>query len=239
MEVAIKSMRIGTKTEPAYCSFTLQQFFVEQGHHFKENPDYPFEFPNYGETRWCSVLEGGCQFAFDRDPNAPIRCIDCRSENCTCGKGRYALQRFKSTRIYMLDIDQNDTRRRGYSQFSKYHTLTFDEEQELRAMELRLMELESVLFFYRTKCNGFRIGFDAGRQLTSLEEYETLALAAEYRVKECTPDKMLRLDSNQGGAVFHVDQITHKNGVSLRSQAYWSYPRVYHPVWLNPDRSIE
>jgi hypothetical protein len=239
MEIAVKSMSIGKKTDPDFRTLSLQQFFVEHAHHFKENPNYPFEFPNSGQTRWCSVLEGGCQFAFDRDPDAPIRCIDCRSENCTCGKGRYALQRFKTTRVYMLDIDQNDTRPRSYSGFCKYHTLTFDEEQEVREMESRLMELDSVLFFFRSKCNGFRIAFDAGRELQSLEEYESLALAAEERVKDCTPDKMLRLDSEPGGALFHIDRITHENEISLRSQAYWSYPRVYHPMWLNPNRSIK
>jgi hypothetical protein len=231
-------MRIGKKTSPEYLNLSLQEFFVEHAHQFKENPKYPFAFPNGDETRWCSVLEGGCQFSFDRDQNAPIRCIDCLSDDCRCGKGRYALQCFTKTRVYLLDIDQNSTRIRSYSGFCKYHTLTFDEERALRAMKERLMEIKSILFFYRTKCNGFRIGFDAEKELGSAEEYESCATAAEDRVRECTPDKKLRLESHDGGALFHTDRIQNENSISIRSHAYWSYPRVYHPIWLNPRRAI-
>lgn len=238
MDVAVKSMRLRNHSVPKYDTLTLKQFFIDKAHEYTENKDYPFEFPNSGETRWCWILEGGCQFAFDRDRNSPIRCIDCLSRDCCCQKRRYALQRFTTTRVYILDIDQNDTRRRSYSGFCKYHALTFEEEQDLRKMESRLMELDSVLFFYRTKCNGFRIGFDAGCELSSIEEYETLALEAEKRIERCTPDGKLCQASEPGGALFHVDHIAREGGFSLRSQAYWTYPRVYHPIWLNPNRTI-
>jgi len=106
-------------------------------------------------------------------------------------------------------------------------------------MEDRLKELDSIIFFYRTKCNGFRIGFDAGRELCCLDDYESLAKAAEGALKECTPDKKLNPENHADRAWFYSDTIKVENGISIRSHAYWSYPRVYHPVWLNPKRDID
>jgi hypothetical protein len=242
MQIALKAMVIGEQTQPTYIESTLQAFFIDDAHSYKENRSYPFDFTTNGKTTWCAILEGGCQFSFDRDRSAPIRCIGCDLATCECcsvNRNRYALQRFTKTRIYLLDIDQNcGIRARSYETFNKLHTLTCEEEQDLRKMEFRLTKLENIVFFYRTKCNGFRIGFDAGRDLETIQEYEELACAAEARVKECTPDQKLAKESSVGGAVFCIDRICDKNGNAMRSHAYWSYPRVYHPTWLNPKRQI-
>jgi hypothetical protein len=243
MQIAVKAMRIGVKTSPEHFAMSLEEFFVARAHRFQESDEeFPFSFPNGGKSVGCAILEGGCQFAFDRDPEAPILCIGCLQKDCNCPAGRlpgrYALHGFVPTRVFILDVDLNNNRPRIYSQFCKYHTLTYEEEHELRKMEERLKGLESLVFFYRTKCNGFRIGFDAGQQIVSREEYERFAMRAEGQVERLTPDGKLQHDTTHDGAWFAIDRIDGPDGVPHRSDAYWSYPRVYQPVWLNPGRNI-
>lgn len=227
MHIAVQPMKIDKEIQtPIYFESTLEEFFVHKAHDFQESPNFPFE----QEGR-----EGGCQFAFDRMPDAPMRCIDCQSNPCECEqekRPRYALQRFLTTRVVMFDIDLNDAvaqRRPNWNRddWCKYHTLLWDEEVELRQMESRLMDLQGICFFYRTKCNGFRVAFESNNVLSDLESYENSCREFEHALKNSTPDQ--QFGSN---AWFCVDGVTYKG------QAYWSYPRVHNPVWLNPDRSI-
>jgi hypothetical protein len=233
MIVFVKTMLIGKESEPPErIDTTLQQFFVDDVMKY-QNPD---RFP-LDKDRWCR--DGGCQFAFDRNESAPLRCINCDAPACTClpsddpaKQKRYALQRFTTTRVYLLDIDLNDTRIRGYGRFSRYHALTYSEEQQLRKMEERLMEAESMLFFYRTKCNGYRVAFETAEQICNMEQYETLCMDAERRIEPLTPDGRF---SDDGW--FKVDRIS-RGDRNYRSHAYWGYPRVHNPIWLNPNRVI-
>ena len=227
MKIAVQPLKIDSRIqEPKYFEATLEQFFVIDAHDYQESSSFPFE----QEGR-----EGGCQFSFDRDPDSPMRCIDCDNNPCHCGSGRrprYALQRFTETRIYVLDIDLNNglaSRRTNWirDDWCKYHSLLWNEEMQLRQMERRLMDLNQLSFFYRTKCNGFRVGFESPTSIRNVEDYERLCRDGVSTVRECTPDGEFGSD-----AWFHVD------GVSYKGQAYWSYPRVHNPIWLNPNRTI-
>ena len=89
------------------------------------------------------------------------------------------------------------------------------------------MNLAGICFFYRSKCNGFRVAFEFHEPIHDLETYEKHHDAKVRLVRGCTPDGEL-----SNAAWFHID------GVGRRGQAYWSYPRVHNPVWLNPNRTI-
>lgn len=227
MLISVQKMVINGEVQtPEFLDATLHQFFIEDAHDYQESSRFPFTL----EGR-----EGGCQFSFDRDQSAPMRCINCNQPICTCDssfsvRNRYALQRFTSTSIYILDIDLNSNRPRNKPGWCKYHSLLYSEELELRLMEQRLMKLDNVSFFYRTKCNGFRVAFEADCPIADIETYESLCIAAEEQVRLCTPDRRL---GNNSGDWFHVDRIGGR-----RSLAYWSYPRVCNPIWLNPSRRI-
>jgi hypothetical protein len=235
MLVLVKPMVIGGPPTPAeQLEASLQEFFIDDVQVYQD----PMKFPL--QHQHTHYREGGCQYAFDRDPNAPLRCIDCNLAKCNCSaertRNRYALQRFTTTRIYILDIDLNGTRPRSYGTFSKYHTLRYEEEIQLRQMEARLMGLKNILLFYRTKCNGFRIGFETETPILNMEDYEGLCMGAEREVERITPDGRLP-PADDGKAWFHVDRIW-SGGRPFRSHAYWSYPRVQNPIWLNSDRRI-
>ncbi|MBI3866718.1 MAG: hypothetical protein HY290_32960 [Planctomycetia bacterium] len=92
-------------------------------------------------------------------------------------------------------------------------------------MEQRLMGLPGICFFYRTKCNGFRVAFDYAEPARELDLYVRRHDAAVELVRNCLPDRKIGND-----AWFHLDDV------ARQGQAYWSYPRVRNPVWLNPDR---
>lgn len=233
MLVFVKNMVLGQRSElPKRVDATLQQFFIDRAKQYQNPESFPLD-----KNRWCR--EGGCQFAFDRDESAPLRCINCNLADCTCRAAndcavskRYALQRFTETRIYLLDIDLNNTRNRSDGAFCKYDALQCPEELELRQMERRLMDVPDIIFFYRTKCNGFRIAFEAVELIDNMERYEDLCFEAERRVEPLTPDRRF---SEYGW--FKVDRIV-QGGRNYRSHAYWSYPRVHNPIWLNPARTI-
>lgn len=225
MKIFVQSMILrGFAQVPEQHEMSLHEFFVQKAHDYQENPRFPFD----REGR-----EGGCQFAFDRDPGAAMRCRDCESPVCRCSpaenRPRYFLQKFTATRICILDIDLNDSLaqaiRPGWEQkhWCKYHALLWDEEQKLREMERKLMDLPGICFFYRTKCNGFRIAFEAKESMDDLSKYESEHNDRLKLVEECYPDY-----GSGTSKWFHHDPVGSKG------QSYWSYPRVHNPIWLNP-----
>jgi hypothetical protein len=226
MKVFVKALVLGGLAIPAEVVETsLHRFFIDDVAKYQDKVKYPLTDDD---------RHGGCQFAFDRDQQMPLRCIDCNRASCVCPayrpRNRYALQRFTETRVYILDIDPNPPR--------KSYLLPPEQEQELRQMEQRIKTLDA-MFFYRTKSNGFRIGFEAPTPITTPEHYKDLCMSAEQVVKAITPD--LRLEERIA-TWFHSDRI-HPNAdpqkPEMRSNAFWSYPRVQNPVWLSPHRSIE
>lgn len=218
MKISVQPMILrGDPQIPEHFEMSLDQFFIRNALYFQDPARFPL---------CCDGKEGGCQFAFDRDENAPMRCITCNSSPCCCGekvtnKPRYALQRFTETRICILDIDVNSLSGRR-----KYETLLPDEEQELQKMQTALMGLPQICFFYRTKCNGFRVAFENASPMRDLAAYQQRHDLGVELVKRCTPDGQLG-----GSSWFCFDSVA-RDG-----QAYWSYPRAQNPFWLNPDCS--
>lgn len=208
---------------PRQFESTLEAFFILDAHRYQEHPEFPFE----KEGR-----EGGCQFAFDRDASEPLRCIECKSSQCTCpshveNRSRYALQRFTHTSICVLDLDLTEPewpneKPKGWC---KYWSLTRGQEELLREMESNLKRLPNICFFYRTKCNGFRVAFERSEAAQTVETYRRWHDEAAELVRACTPDRQFGQNS-----WFHVDPI------GRCGQAFWSYPRVCNPIWLNEDR---
>ena len=88
------------------------------------------------------------------------------------------------------------------------------------------MKLSEICFFYRTKCNGFRIAFESASLISDADTYAKLCAAKEREIEEC----FLR------GNDCCVDLCFDQSG--QRGELYWSYPLVQNPVWLNPNRQI-
>lgn len=226
MKVSVKAMVVGDSTPVDVVETTLQSFFIDDMQKYQDTEKYPLDKDR---------REGGCQFAFDRDPNTPIRCINCDAAPCKCSRDyeerghavkRYALQRFTQTKVYILDLDLNE-RPRGSVKVKKDHPLLDEEELKLQEFERHIVTIPKILFFYRTKCNGFRIGFESEEFITTNEMYESLCTEAEREVESRTPGRRFSHDGSV--AMFHSDRVC-SGGRPMRSNAFWNYPRVHNPV---------
>src|SRR5262249_8070412 len=108
----------------------------------------------------------------------------------------------------------------------KYHSLSYEDELQLRLMEDALQTLPDILYFHRTKCNGFHIAFESPTAITIGSEYEAKCLEAVKQITPCAPHGTL-----DTGGFLMLDHAC------LSGNLFWTYPRIHHPVWLNPKRT--
>ena len=150
----------GLRIEPT----TLRRFFVEDRLKYLDETRFPLS------KATVHISEGGCQFAFNRVPEAPMQCLGCREfeNNCQCERPRICFQDMQRIDFVTLDIER-------VGKPSKYSELSAIDDHRIREFEDYLKSNPNVAFFYRTKCWGLRIGVWSAHPLLNALDYRASA----------------------------------------------------------------
>lgn len=194
-------------------STTLWDFLVKERAKYLDVDRFPLTPRN----AWVS--EGGCQFAFNRRSDAPIRCCCGLLPNeCRCDRSRVFWQEAGELPFVILDIERHAVP-------NKYSKPSANDLAQIEVFEKGLASIETVLFFYRTKCMGFRVCVSAEYILTTSTDYEECAQNATQSLARIFPRSSTRGEPS----LLYVD-----TGASFDSGVFHGYPRKSAIPWVNP-----
>lgn len=193
---------------------TIEKFFVSDRERFLDANQFPLTTAN----ERVIVMEGGCQFAFNRSEAAPLSCLDCNqsANDCACERPRICSQEMKAMEFVILDIDRD-------AEPDKYAPVSARDDEMIGVFEIYLKEDPMTLFFYRTKCSGLRIGIRSATVLCTDEDYRTAARSALERISPAAP----------GGALARGQLLYPDCGATGNARIFHGYPRANAEIWLD------
>ena len=153
IQVTVKPMSQSGELDHQMETFTTSvvEFFTDLAPRFQ----YEVNFPMWARR------EGGCQFAFDKVPTAPLLCHECSQTRDICrSSGEHPPMMCEMeaapTHIIMLDLDREVLPEEGTN---KYDEPLRGHIAAIEQFETKLEGTSGVAFYYRTKCFGLRVGF--------------------------------------------------------------------------------
>ena len=196
---------------------TLKKFFLDHREKFQDETRFPLSPANH------DVSEGGCQFAFNRVEDAPMRCLECWEAEayCKCERPRICLQDMKSTDFVILDIDRTPPPGEN-----KYSLPSPTDVERIQHFEDYLKSNSTIAFFYRTKCSGLRIGVRSEQPLLNSDDYRA---HAEQYIADLSPYA-------PGGGLSGAHLLYPDDAASKNSAFFHVYPRRNSPIWINPNQ---